>query len=273
MSIDFTIAFICHNEIPLLEKTIPRNIKSLCENTDEKFDIILVMDGVEVFSYQSFIEKAFEYGVNEVRLRSRVKNCATGDSSNNGHFHIFSEKTPYLITLEGDVVLFNLDTSFDILKNIRELFNRHQELCIATRMDDYDCWLWKLERVGQPFEEGVYSVNRVSSHFLVYDTQRFRKYLANKEKITLNSFYDNPESWYNYEDLISVYFAYPNGPGIAFLDSFPMRVYHCDRKIESGSPFYTKDLNNKLFIFHQREKEVELLLSKQNLNRSKIKNL
>lgn len=261
MSIDFTIAFICHNEPELLEKTISQNIQSLCHNTNENYDIILVVDGAETVDYEYLVKLAYRYGVNEVRLRTRIKNCAKGDPSNNGHFHLFSTKTPYLITLESDVVLFNLELEFDVLKNIKELFKRHEKLCLATRMDDHDCWQWKLQYCSQLFEEGILSVNRVSSHFLVYDTNKCQAYFNNNDFFNLDLFYDHYNSWYNYEDMISKYFSYPKGPGIGYLENFPIRTYHCDEKIKKDSPFYSKALNKKIQIFEKRKKEVELLIS------------
>lgn len=250
MDITFTIAFIVHTGHEIMGLTIPQNLEALCGSTRERFDVILVADGVTSESDKCRLLRAAEsWGIDEVRFRSRRRNCAGGDPSNNGHFHTLSLKTPYLITLEEDVVVFRLDRSFDVLAEFRGLFERHPRLPIATRMDDSDCWVWKLEDSGREIEPGIPSVNRVASHFLAYATARMVPFI-DAASYSPEMFHDETETWFNYEDLLSAAFAEPAGPGIAFVRKFPIRVFHCDRKVAEGSPYYTKDLETKLGEFH-----------------------
>lgn len=255
---DFSIVFICHKQIPIMLKTIPNNIASLCSNTKESYEVILVLDGVDNIAYYNQIfEQAVGWGVDEIRLRWRNKNCATGDGSNNGHAQSFSGKSRFLITIEEDVAVFNNNPQIDILCWIRQIFEENPNLSLATRADDHNCWVWKLEDVDKPYANGVRCVNRVSSHFLIYDTTRCQKYLDKIGGIPLYNFYDNPENWFNYEDFLSVQFAKPKGPGIGYLDKSPIEVFHCDKKIHPYSPFYTKNTNLKLKMFSDLKKRSE----------------
>lgn len=256
MPVAFTIDFICHNDFELLEKTIPQNLSALCANTKQSFDVILTVDGAEKVDAKRFLEAAPRWGIDEVRFRWRGRNCATGDPSNNGHLHTFSDKTPYLVTLEGDIVIFKTDPAFDVLTAFRDLFSRQGQLALATRMDDHDTWVWKLEDAGPEFEPGIRSANRVASHFLVYDTRRARRLLRDEPAGALHKFYDDGEIWFNYEDFLSGIFAQPQGPGIAFVASFPIKVFHCDIKTTEGSVTYTKNLTIKLKEFERRRIEV-----------------
>ena len=122
----FTIGFICHNDFELLQRTIPQNLQAICNQTDESYDVVLVVDGAENISPGKFLEAAEGWGIDELRFRWRHRNCATGDPSNNGHFHLFSDKSPYLLTMEGDVAIFKTDPSFDVLKAFKSLFQQHK---------------------------------------------------------------------------------------------------------------------------------------------------
>jgi hypothetical protein len=256
MKVTFTIAFIVHTGHEIMSLTIPQNLESICGSTRERFDVVLVADGVvnDEDRYR-LLRAADRWKIDEVRFRSRLRNCASGDPSNNGHFHTLTNGTPYLITLEEDVAIFRLDPAFDMLAEFRSLFERHEKLVVATRADDHDCWNWKLEATGPDFEPGVLSVNRVASHFLAYSTGRAREALDTPSYCP-EVFQDDASSWYNYEDLISRRLSAPAGPGIAFVERFPIRVFHCDRKIAAGSPFYTKELSTKLLEFRTRHREV-----------------
>lgn len=256
MDVNFTVSFLCHDATDLLEELIPHNMDVLCGNTSESYDVILTVDGAESTNLDRFLSIAKSCRIDEVRYRYRGRNCADGDPSNNGHLHLFSDKTPYLMTLEGDVVIFKTDPSFDILGAFRRLFQQHGNLCLATRIDDHDCWVWKLEDSGPPFEQGVRSVNRVASHFLVYDTARCRRRFNDKEGLSTRLFHDNQDGWYNYEDFLSHTFSHPEGPGIAHVDRFPIKVFHCDEKIAPGSVYYTKDLRVKSARFSELKQNI-----------------
>jgi len=253
----FTIGFVCHADLELVDRTIPMNIKSLCEGTKESVDVIVSVDGANAEQKAWYLEAATRWGVDEIRFRSRRRNCAGGDPSNNGHAHLLGAKSPYLITLEGDVGLFNLEgPAFDVLAEFRALFERHPTLPLATRMDDTECWVWPLQDAGPPLEAGIRSVNRVSSHFLVYATERIRRVWDVEDTFDITSFTDDGKCGFNYEDYLSR-LARPNGPGIAFVDRFPIRVFHCDRKTNVGSSQYTKDLAVKCAELEQRIQQME----------------
>ena len=107
--------------------------------------------------------------------------------------------------------------------------------------------------------KGVRSVNRVSSHFLVYDTKRCCQYINSIGGWSLSGMYDTGAEWHNYEDRVGKTFRYPDGPGIGYIDSIPFKVYHCDEKIEEGSPFYKRDIQTRLRVFDERKHECDLL--------------
>jgi glycosyltransferase involved in cell wall biosynthesis len=261
---EFSVIVICHNEIELLRRTLPINLNSLRVGTSRTFDVILLIDGAESAPVGELIELAHSNGVDEVRLRRRVRNCATGDPSNNGHIQAFSDRTRFLLSLESDVALFRIDPSFDILDACAQFFERHPGRPLIHRMDDHDEWVWKLERSGPDIEPGVWSVNRLASHFLVYDTQAARKHLPSPN---LGAYHDSPDRWHNFEDDLSLRLAEPQGPGIAAPFGWPIRVYHCDRKIAAGSVHYSKSTAEKLQRLYQREAEVRRLTADFVLNR------
>ena len=256
---------MAHNSFELMRRTISQNLCALTENTRQSFDVILIIDGFDKVNLEPILPDIRRWGIDEVRLRSRTRNTATGDPSNNGHLRLFTERSTYLLTLEQDVAMFKIDSDFDVLTAIRELFERHTQLKLATRIDDHDCWCWKLKDVAPAFEDGVRSVNRVSSHFLAYHVPRFMHQVGGR--IRDDIFYDGGNRWMNYEDYLSRTFAQPGGPGIAFAESWPIRVYHCDRKIHPESVFYTQDEIVQLSVFDERKAYVESL--EGNYNRPK----
>lgn len=256
MNPEITINFIAHDEIELLALTLPQNIQTLAARTSRLFDLCLTIDGAETAPVAEIIAIAQENGIDEIRLRYRRRNCATGDPSNNGHMHGLHDKTPYLLTLESDICIFRIDPAFDILDAAIRFLDRHPEVPLLHRMDDTDCWQWQLEKVAEDIEPGVWSVNRLSSHFLVYRIAAFREVMGWP---TLDTYHDDGTTWLNVEDFWSKSLAAPAGPGIPFVASWPMRVYHCDEKIAPESAHYRRDLDTKLRVFHHRCAEVNAL--------------
>lgn len=247
---DFTIAFIAHNDFEIASRTIPQNIKALTQQTNYSYHVILVLDGFEAFDCQPYINKMSDWGVDEIRLRSRGRVCAGGDPSNNAHLYLLSLQSKYMIEIESDVALFETNQIEDPLKELDSYFNRNKDQCMATKVEDFDCWQWKLEKVSEDIDDGVWSTNRLSSHFLVYQTERFLNYLdENDIALTCDTFHDDGENWFNYEDFLSYHFAKPNGPGIGFFRQLSLDVYHCDEKEFEGSAFYKKDIDLKCSIF------------------------
>lgn len=255
----FTVAFIASDgTYEYFEKTLKNNIEVLCSNTTESYDLVMFLDGLERIEYGRYIELAKECGIGEVRLRNRTINCASGDGANNPHMHLISEETKYLVTIEADIAVFKTKDC-DILRSIRELFEINPNLCVATRIDDYDCWQEKMCFLEHNIGQGLRSVNRVSSHFLVYDTKRCCQFVSSVGGWPLSGMYDTGNTWYNYEDRVGKTFRFPDGPGIGFIDSIPFKVYHCDEKIEVGSPFYKRDLETRLNMFYRRKHECDAL--------------
>lgn len=247
----FSICFIGHDEFELMERTLRHNVKEICSNTNETYELVLHIDGAEVLNNQfEKIRWASQANLDEIRLHFHNRRKATGDGSNNGHFHVLNPKFEYLVSFESDIVLFvNNHVGFDLLREIRDLFERNSELFVLTRMDDTDEWVWKLEDVGPEFEKGLRSVNRVSSHFLVYHTARCLQHMKDSSiNFNYNMFYDNggPDH-FNYEDWVSKTFV----GHIGFIEKLPIRVFHCDKKIHPQSLYYTKDPVVKMNEFNR----------------------
>ena len=255
---EFTIAYLVHGDVPLLDRVIPRTITALCEGTSRSYDLLLVIDGAETAPVAEIMDRANAiWGFDEIRVRWRSRHRATGDKTNNIHTHLVSDKSRFLISIEGDVVAFPTRPGTDVLDQIARTFDACAQLAVAQRIDDHDCWQWSLEEVGPPLAPGVRSTNRLSSHFLVYDTARFRDITKTIGGIPGDRFHDDGERWFNYEDWLSHTFAQPIGPGIGYLDDIPLRVYHCDRKIAPGSAHYRRDLHTRLEVFEQRRAATE----------------
>src|SRR5581483_5044767 len=152
----------------------------------------------------------------------------------------FPCRSPYLIVIEDDVVAYLTEPSFDVLAACRTLFERHPDVPVLSTVDDSYQWSWRLEDRGEPVEPGVRSVNRLSTHLIAYDVDRFSGPARRFGGFDLDVFIDRDDLSYNWEDLVS-HVGTTGGRRIAFPDSWPLRVYHCDRKRESGSIWHTQD--------------------------------
>jgi hypothetical protein len=241
---------------------VPTTLDALCRNTKHPYDLVLVVDGAETAPIAEIQQLAHEvWGFDEVRLRWRDRHRASGDQANNIHTHLSLAKSRFLITVEGDVTAFrpDVDASADILDTIVSTFDACTELALAQRIDDHDCWQWPLEDVGNPLAASVRSVNRVSSHFLIYDTHRAGQVIRANGGIPGDTFHDDATRWFNYEDWLSHTFAQPHGPGIGYLEQLPLRVYHCDEKTSPGSAHYRRDLATRLAVFERRAAETAAL--------------
>jgi hypothetical protein len=247
---EFTVVFLVHGPIELLDRTVPTTIEALTARTRRTVDLVLAIDGAETAPVDALLERAPRWGIDEVRLRRRDRNVAGGDPSNNGHAHLVPGKGRFLITVEGDVVAFRAGEG-DPLAFVAETFDRTPELALATRIDDHDCWREPLLDVGSPLAPGVRSVNRVASHFLVYDLPRALPVIWAAGGVPASSFHDSDEAWFNYEDWLSRTFAAPAGPGIGYLSELPVRVFHCDEKTAPGAATYTRSLDVRLRVFER----------------------
>ncbi|UES60271.1 hypothetical protein GFK91_31670 (plasmid) [Roseibium aggregatum] len=248
----FTLAFIGSTEYELMRLTIPHNLKVLTSNTEIDYDVILVLDGNPLDEIASkFAREAFTWGIDEIRFRRRIKNVASGDPSNNSHLHLFSDKTPLLLTMECDVAAFPTENNEDVLKNIYDDFISCPQLAIGTRIDDYDCWVDRMIFYGR-LNKDVRLVSRLSSHFIVYHTDRVREILPSR--VGQHTFSDDGVNFYNYEDFISERFRSQENGGIGYLENIGISVHHCDKKLSPESSYYTGDLEVKRREFQRLQK-------------------
>lgn len=255
---EFTIAFVAHGDVELLDLVVPATITALCEGTSRSYDLVLVVDGATPEAAIDIYRRAQTWGIDEVRLRRRDRHHAAGDPSNNGHAHLHPLKGRFLITFEGDVAAFRVSDG-DALAAIARIFDTAPSMALATRIDDHDCWQWPLREVGPLLAPHVRSVNRVASHMLIYDLPRYHAHITTTGAPPFEAFHDDEGGWFNWEDWLSTTFAVPDGPGIGYLDDLPVQVFHCDRKIAPGSPYYERDLTTRLNVFHQRHHETQHL--------------
>jgi hypothetical protein len=244
---EFTIYFLVHGDLPLLEEIVPMGVAALCDETVCSYDLILVGDGV-LPELRADVTRLAEdhWGFDEVRFRSRRRHRAPGDPSNNGHTHLLAAKGRFAIVVEGDVAVMRAGAG-DVLRQIRDAFDAASEMCLATRIDDWSNWVWSLRQTSPPLAPNVLSINRVSSHFLIYDVVRLLASCVRNPDFA-SAFHDDGGHWFNYEDWLSHCFARPQGGGIGFLSGLPIRVHHCDEKQFHGSPFYKRDLPTRLRV-------------------------
>jgi hypothetical protein len=83
-------------------------------------------------------------------------------------------------------------------------------------------------------------VNRLSTHFIAYDVQRFIAVAERFGGFDPEVFIDRDDLSYNWEDLVS-HVGTTGGRQIAFPESWPLKVFHCDRKVVAGSMYHTQD--------------------------------
>jgi Glycosyl transferase family 2 len=233
------IAFLFHSDLDLFARTLPRCVEALTASTTETFEVVLLGDGTPDEVAAQLPKLLDEWGVDEVQLRSRRRHVASGDASNNGHRRFFPVRSPYLIVVEDDVVMYRTEQSFDVLASCRTLFEQHRDVPVLSKVNDHDQWSWKLLDIGPEIEPGVRSVSRLSTHFIAYDVARFAPVAERFGGFDLDVFIDRDDRSYNWEDLVS-HVGTTGGRRIAFPESWPLDVYHCDRKVEPGSMYHTQ---------------------------------
>ncbi len=233
------IAFLFNADLALLSQTLPRCLEALTGSTSDPFEVVLLADGTPEHVAEQLPRLAASWGVDELQIRSRDRHVASGDPSNNGHRRMFALRAPYLIVIEDDVVMYRTDPSFDVLAACRELFERHPDVPVLSKVNDYAQWSWKLADEGPPVEGGVRSVNRLSTHFIAYDVARFSPVAERFGGFDLDVFIDRADLSYNWEDVVS-HVGTTGGRRIAFPESWPLDVFHCDRKVDAGSMYHTQ---------------------------------
>jgi len=235
----FRIAFLFHSELDLLKTTLPRCLDALTAGTSQSFEVVLRADGTPDEVAEQLPALLNTWGVDELHLRRRRRHVVSGDPSNNGHRRFFTPRARYLIVIEGDVVMYRTEGSFDVLTACRELFERQPRVPVLSKVNDYHQWSWKLVDEGPAIEPGVRSVNRLSAHFIAYDVARFVPVAERFGAWDLDVFIDRPDLSYNWEDLVS-HVGTTGGRRIAFPEGWPLDVFHCDRKVAPGSMYHTQ---------------------------------
>lgn len=242
-----SICFISHEDSIVLEKTLYHNLNFLLkDNIENQFniEIIILSSDSSISNNKKIIEFSKIFNVDEIRIKNN-KIKYSGDPSNDSHMTLLQLKTDYLITIESDVLIVPHENENFTLKDIILDIDQYSH-GLGYKISDYDCWVWKLEKEANVMGEGVHSVNRVASHFLVYDMNKLKKQISNSIL-----FKDDYTHLYNYEDKISKLFT-ENNNQIAFFEKWPIEVWHCDEKIEKNSLYYTKDNNLKLKIIERK---------------------
>ncbi|MFG3041760.1 glycosyltransferase family A protein [Streptomyces sp. NPDC048330] len=248
----FRIVFLFHKDLGLLSQTLPRCLEALTRHTQESYEVVLHCDGTPPETVALLASRIDRWGVDELRVRRRDRFVPSGDASNNGHRRFFDLRSPYLIVIEDDVVMYRTDAAFDVLAACRHLFERQPQVPVLSKVSDYDQWAWKLEDKGDEIEPGVRSVNRLSTHFIAYDVRRFTPVADRFGGFDLDVFIDRNDLSYNWEDLVS-HIGTTGGRRIAFPESWPIEIFHCDRKVEPGSMYHTQDPETKAHVLAELE--------------------
>ena len=250
----FEIVFLFHSDLELLARTLPRCIEALTSCTEETFDVILHCDGTPPDVVAQLPGLWAELGLDELRLRRRGQLVASGDPSNNGHRRFLDTRAPYVIVLEDDVAAFKTDPSFDVLHQMRRLFEACPGLPVIFTVADHWQWVWKLQDVGAPVAPGVRSVNRVSTHFIAYAVDRFVPTAERFGAFDLDVFTDRDDLSYNWEDVVS-HVGTTGNRRIAYPEAWPLKVFHCDRKVQDGSIHHTRDPRLKRVVLDELEQQ------------------
>lgn len=248
----FRIACLFNRHFDVLARTLPTCLEALTAGTSESFEVVLHCDGTPPEVAQSVLRVQANWGIDEVRFRTRSRDVASGDASNNGHRRLFDGRPPFLIVLEDDVWMHRRDPSFDVLRACRQLFDAHADVPVICKLNDHDSWAWKLRDRGEAPEVGVRSVNRVATHFIAYDLARFLPTARRFGAFDLDVFIDRDDLSYNWEDLVS-HVGTTGGRRIAWPEAWPIDVFHCDRKVDAGSLYNTQDPQVKHAVVDELE--------------------
>jgi hypothetical protein len=240
----FRLIFLFHDDLAVLERTFPPCVDALTAGTRQTFEIVVHGDGTPAPVARELLDRREAWGVDEIRFRSRRRFVAGGDGSNNGHRRLFGGRSRYVVVVEDDVLVERLDPSFDPLTAWRELFEAHPDVVVSCAMADHEDWAWGLDDLGPPVTPDVRSVNRVATHLIAYDRSRFLPVARRFGAFDLDVFVDREDLSHNWEDVVS-HVGTTGGRRIAWPDGWPVRAYHCDRKIAAGSMHNTQDTRVK----------------------------
>jgi hypothetical protein len=244
----FTIACAFHDTERLLDRTLPLAIRSLTQPTRHEYEVILVADRSTDEAVSRLLPKLDAYGVDELRFRRTDRHSFPGLGSNNFHATQFTAHRPYLVVFTDDSFIWKTDETFDVLDAMLGIFERHPEVTIVNKVDDHEEWDAPLVDLGPEIEPGVRSVNRAIDQLMAYDTQRFEPVARQFGAWERQTFSGDMGLRYHWEHLASQV-ARTNGRKIARPEHWPLRVRHCDLRLDPGSLHGTQDEDVKLKCF------------------------
>jgi hypothetical protein len=244
----FTIACAFHKDAALLEQTLPLAIRSLTRPTRHDFEVVLVADRSSTEVVAGLLPRLGDLDVDELRFRRTERNAFSGAYSNNFHGHHFTTTSPYLISFTDDSFIWKHDEDFDVLDAVAGVFQRHPEVVLVSKVDDHEEWDHPMVDTGPEIEPGVRSVNRVVDQLIGYDTARFAPVARRFGGFDTDTFTSAHGFEYQWENLAS-HVGVTGGRRIAYPQSWPLRVRHCDLRLNPGSMHGTQDEAIKLKCF------------------------
>ncbi|ASW57182.1 hypothetical protein [Plantactinospora sp. KBS50] len=244
----FTLACAFHETDRLLARTLPLALRSLTQPTRHEFEVVLVADRSSDAKVADLLPRLAEYGVDEFRFRRTNKIAYPGLGSNNFHANNFSITRPYLVTFTDDSFIWKTDETFDVLDAMVRIFERHPEVTLINKVDDHEEWDSPLIDLGPAIEPGVRSVNRAIDQLIAYDTRRFEPVARQFGAWDAETFSGDMGFRYHWENLAS-HVGRTAGRRIARPETWPLRVRHCDLRLDPGSIHGTQDEDVKLKCF------------------------
>ncbi|WP_413385417.1 hypothetical protein [Bacillus velezensis] len=239
-----SICFISHEDSSLLKKTLPHNLYNIKKNLQGNLTLnTIILSNESSFKNNRDIQTiAIENDISEVRFRSSKSFQYGGDPSNNSHLNLLSNNTnsDILITIESDVIVNNYSESFSLVNEIINFFDEKKDVLVCFKMSDTNCWAWRKQKIENYNKADEYEyVNRLASHFLIYNMKKLRKTPIYSELLK-----DSYSKDFNYEDKLSN-LLYIHDKPVIFLKKWPLSIWHCDRKLFPGSEFYTQNAKIK----------------------------
>jgi len=242
--------FLFHRDLDLFARTLPRCLEALVTGTDESFETTIYCDGTPREVLTALLPLAERWGIDQVTSRRRGVRVAAGAPGNNAHRRLFPTRSRYLLVIEDDVTMYRCADTFDPLRAIRNVFESDPRSVVLSKLDDHSKWAWPLLDVEPHETPGLRIVNRLATHFIAYDTERFLPPATRFGAWWSDVFIDRDDWSYNWEDLVS-HVGTTGGRRIIVPQTWPLRAYHCDEKIAPDSMFNTQDPAVKMRVFEE----------------------
>ncbi len=244
----FTIECAFHSTARLIEHTLPLAIRSITRPTRHDYEVILVAERSTDDVVAGLLPRLAALDIDELRFRRTGRNRFSGAPSNNFHANHFTTTSPYLITFTDDTFFWKTDEQFDVLDAVAGAFSRNPELVLISKVDDHEEWDRPLTDVAPVIEPGIRSVNRVVDQFIAYNTRSFAEVARRFGAFDRDTFVGRAGFEYQWENLAS-HVGTTGGRAIAYPEQWPLRVRHCDLRLEPGSMHGTQDEDVKLKCF------------------------